>query len=214
MGRFEYEGGVSVGAVRIGDHANLNLGEVIVLGDKTFEWDDGGGVGAGNIAVIKGGNAAADITALKAAIDAAAIGGFSAGTLVETIIDSVDSATLRILGKEPGDRGNLAFTTTMADADNKIAATANKLSHGENAANKKFQSGAYIVTALDVAAGSILIPTGLTAPTRRQIDCWSATGLQKSLTTLFTLVGKNIKGDFDGATDPVAGDEIDWSVWS
>lgn len=208
MGLFQFEGAVGHGAVRIGNHAGLADAEKIVIGDKSYEWESAGGVTAGAVAVAIGANAAADIQNLVNAINAN-----KPSRPVTAYIDPIDTAVCRFQADDEGDRGNLDFTTTMADPANIIDAVAGKMRGGENAGNQKLHRGKYVVSALDVAAGNLMIPTGHQAPKHMQIDAWSASGLQKALTTLFTFDGTRIKGDFDGATNPVAGDVIEWQAW-
>lgn len=211
MGRVENDGVIAVGAAIIGAKANLADGEVIVLGSKTYEWNDTeGDVTAGRVWLDRtvGSNALA-AAELKDKINAN-----PPSVPVLAYIDPVNSTVVRIEAEGEGDRGNIAFTTTMSDPLNYIAASDDDtLSHGANAETRHAAEGSYLVTALDVDAGCIMIPTGLQAPTKRQIECWSATGLKKNLTTLCTFDSDGrIKMDFDGATDPAEGDTICWTA--
>jgi hypothetical protein len=206
MARVRYLGGIAQGAVRIGDHANLADGETIEIGDKTYEWDNNASVGAGNVTVTIGADAAGDIVNLRNAINAN-----KPSVPVTAAVDPIDTAVCRINADAQGSAGNLALATDMADADNIISGAA--MTGGENAGTQTVGRGAYTVTALDVAAGSILIPTGLATPRFFQLDARSSTGLEKAITSLSVIDGGDIKVDFDGATNPVAGDVIYWDAW-
>ena len=215
MGRIRFDGNKGCGAVRIGDFANLLDGEQIIIGDpllggKVFEWDDDAAVEDGSIAVTIGGSGAACATALAAAINANP----PTGVDITAYIDPKDTSVVRLEATDAGARGNLAFTHDMADAGNIISNdNEDALVGGENGSTQKVARGTYIVTDLDVLADNIMIPTALQTPARLQIDVWSATGLQKALTTLWTISSNRIRGNFDGATDPVATDVIEWTAY-
>lgn len=199
-------GMVAIGAVRIGDHANLLDGETISIGDKTYEWDDNASVTTGNVAVTIGADAPADIVNLRNAINAN-----KPSVPVTATVDPIDTATLRIAADAQGAAGNLALAETMSDADNVVSGPA--MTDGENAGTQTVSRGKYTVTAIDVSAGSIILPTALATPRFFQLDCRSATGLEKAITSLATIDGATLKIDFDGATNPVAGDVLYWDAW-
>ena len=54
VGFFQHVEHPSEGAIRIADYANILDGEKIVIGNKTYEWDDDASVGAGNVLVTIG----------------------------------------------------------------------------------------------------------------------------------------------------------------
>jgi hypothetical protein len=209
MGRVQNDGNLSVGAARIAAFASLVNADYIIIGSKKYEFRTSGSATPGNVQVNVGASNALTIAALVAAINAN-----KPAIPVSAYVDPIDTTVCRIEADGEGARGNMAFTASLTGATNVIAATSNLLSHGENAINKHFRQGSYVVTAIDELIGCFMIPTGLQAPTNMQMDVWSATGLQKSLTTLCTFdVDGRIKGDFDGADNPVAGDKINWSAW-
>lgn len=207
MGRNRFLGMKAQGAVRIGDFANLADGEVIVIGDQTYEWDDNAAVEAGNVLVDMTASGAGAILSL---IDA--INDNPPSIPVTAVVDPKDSLTARIYADGRGVAGNLEFTTDMADSDNVITGS-DALAYGENGGNQIIHRGSYTVEAIDVSADNIMIETGLATPRFFQVDAFSSTGLQKSLTTLWTLDGTKLRGNFAGATDPVAGDVINWIAY-
>lgn len=212
MGRVENDGVIAVAAARIQAHASLLDGETIILGSKTYEFNDTeGDIVAGRVWL----NRSAGSNALVAAEIVAKIMANPPSIPVTAYIDPIDSTVVRIEADAEGERGNMAFETTMANPANVIAASVDdEMSHGANAENKHDRRGSYLVTAIDVAAGSFAIPTGLQAPTCKQLECWSATGLKKNLTTLCTFdVDGRILGNYDGATNPAEGDTINWMAW-
>ncbi|HKS17041.1 MAG TPA: hypothetical protein VJU16_06995, partial [Planctomycetota bacterium] len=79
---------------------------------------------------------------------------------------------------------------------------------------KTLGCGRYTVTALDVLATNVVIETSLPAAVPAEVALLyirSNTGLFKgTLTGLITQNGTQIRHDFAGATDLVAGDTIDW----
>ncbi len=210
MGRIENDGLISVGALRIAAYASLVNGDLVTVGDKLFEFRTTGSAGAGNVQVDVG---ASDVLTIAAFV--AAFNLNKPSVPVSAYVDPIDTKVCRLEADGEGARGNIAFTASLTGATNVIAASDDDtLSHGEDALNKHDRRGSYVVTAIDALAGCFMIPHGLQAPTNLQIDCWSATGLQRSLTTLCTFDSEgHIKGDFDGATNPVAGDKINWSAW-
>lgn len=204
MGRTRFLGQKAQGAIRVGDFANLVDGELIVIGDMRYEWDDNASVSGTSVTVTIGASDAASIVNLMAAINAN-----PPSVPVEAVVDPKDAKTARLYANGRGAAGNLVFTTTMTDGDNVISG-AGLLQYGENGGNQIIHRGSYVVTAIDVSSANIMIETGLATPRFFQVDALSSTGLQKSLTTLWTITGSRLRGDFDGATDPVAGDVINW----
>ena len=213
MGRVRDAGNKSYGAVRIADFANLLDGELITLGDpleggKVFEWDSNAAVGAGNILVTIGASDAACINNLRDAINA------ELDQYLLAYVDPVDTKTLRIEGVEPGGLGNLVFTTTMLDANNIIAAVSGALADGGADENRARASGVYIVTALDVLATSLMIPTPFAAPALGNLRVVSSADVPKYITSKPTISGTRIKITDNGATVLAAGDKVTWEVYS
>jgi hypothetical protein len=209
MGRWKFFGGKAVGAVSILDYANLVDGEVIVLGDKTYEWDNDNDVVAGNIKVTIGANNAACITNLIAAINAN-----KPSKPCTAVVDPKTNTVARIFADNRGEAGEIAFTTDMSDSENTIAAVNNKLAYGENGGNELLHKGRYVVTAIDVLADNMMIETGLpSAPEDFLVQVRSAAGVLKAVTVEWTASGTKIRGNFAGATDPVAGDVVSWIAY-
>jgi hypothetical protein len=213
MGRVRDAGNKSYGAVRIGDHANLLDEETITIGDplnggKVFEWDDDAAVTAGNILVDIGADAEEAIDNLKAAINA------QMPSKVLAYDDPVETETLRIEAVDAGDLGNLAFEHTMLDAGNIIAAVDDKLAGGSNDGNRARAADAYIVTALDVLAEVLTIPTPFAAPVLGSFRVVDADGIHQYITDKVTISDTRIVVTKAGATNVAEGDVIHFEVWS
>ena len=85
---------------------------------------------------------------------------------------------------------------------------------GENAGSQTVHRGEYTVTAIDVLATNIVIPTGLTTPRYVEADVRDANGVFKGdITGQLTVVNGEIHHGFEGATDVVATDRIIWQAW-
>jgi hypothetical protein len=204
-GRVTFRGQKGQGAVRIGNHGALSDGMTITIGGKVYEWDNNASVVAGHVAVTIGGNAAADATNLKNAIN----GDPPSPHSIEAAIDDVDTAVVNLTADAYGEAGNLALATTMSGA-NIISAAA--MTGGEQAGNQVVARGAYVVTALDVAAGRVQIETNLTGPRFPQIEVLDG-GVPKKLTGVWTVDGSVLRYTFDGTSgcvDPANADVIDW----
>jgi hypothetical protein len=214
MGRVRDAGNKSYGAVRIGSHGDLLDGETITIGDplnggKVFEWDDDAAVTDGNILVDIGANAEAAIDNLKAAINA------QLGALVVAYDDPVEVETLRIEGANPGNLGNLAFETDMAHASNIIAASGDDtLSGGSNDANRARASLEYTVTALDVAAENVMIPTPFEAPVLGAVHVRDGDGVTQYISDEITVAGTRVQIAKAGATNLAEGDKVYVEVFS
>ena len=213
MARVRFLGSKAQGSVRIGNNVGLVDAEVISIGDvlpggtgKTYEWDTPDGVVAGNVAVVIGANAAASIVNLRDAINATPpVPGVTA------FIDPKDTATLRIETDDNGSLGNLAFVETMTDGANVISGAT--LLNGESSLNQVAFRGTHIVTANDVSAGNIMISTGATTPRFKLVQVVTSVGANKAVDSLVTVSAGRLRLDFQGGTDPVAGDEVNWLIW-
>lgn len=101
----------ATGWVKFPGAVNPSDGELVVIGDgiatKTFEFESGGGVGAGNIAVTIGGSAAATLVNLETAIEANL-------EITGTIDAGVTDPNLDLLNDNTGTDGNVEITTTGA----------------------------------------------------------------------------------------------------
>jgi hypothetical protein len=129
---------------------------------------------------------------------------------VAAYVDPISTAVARIEATGVGTSGNMTFTTTMSDSDNKIDAASSLMRHGVKASLKHEASGRYTVSGQDVTAGCIMIPTPLASPKIESIQVWSAAGLLRATTTLWTVSTTRLKGDFDGATNPASTDIVAW----
>lgn len=207
MGRILFNGGRLIGAVQIGNNGALADAMLVTIGDKTYEWDNGGGVTPGNVAVTIGGDAATSAVNLKNAINAN-----KPTTPVTASIDPVNTGTVRLEADANGyPAGGVALTTTMTGANIISGAV---MTGGENEGNISHARGKHTVTALDVAAGNIMIHTGLVSPDVFLAQCRTAAGAQRFIDSLVTINGEYLQIDFNAGTDPVAGNVIHWDVWS
>jgi hypothetical protein len=210
MGLLGFDGNRAYGAGRIGNHAGLADGEEIELGGRVYEWDSGGGVADGNVAVEIGANAQEDVENLVEAINANP----PEGKPVTAYVDPIEPTVFRIETDGEGARGNMSFTTTMADPANVIDAVDDKLRGGEDGISQQLRRGSYVVSSIDAGAGSLMIPTGVQNPRHLRVDVWAANGRRKTeLTTKWSIDQARIKGDWDGAENPVAGDRVEWIVF-
>jgi len=209
MGRKLYNGTKGFGSVRIGDNANLADAEVIVLGSKTYEWNDTeGDIVAGRVWL----NRSAGSDALCAAELVAKINANKPSKAVTAYVDPVDTKVVRIETDKQSDAGQIAFTTTMGDSDNVIAAVSNKLGGAESSRNRVEDEGEYPVNAIDILAANIMIPTALQTPRFVKFECFASTGEHKAITWRATISGTRIKISSNGATAPIAGDVIRWQA--
>lgn len=214
MGRIRFFGGLGAAAVRLGNNAGLLDAERIDIGDQTpggggksYEWDNNAAVGVGKVLVTIGASAALSAIELRDKINAN-----KPTPPCTAFIDPLDTSVVRIEADARGTRGNMPLVETMADPLNVISGPA--FVGGEDALNQVVGRSDYVVTPIDVAAGSVVISTGLPTTIRfPQIECRTATGVRKILTSLVSSSGSRIQIDFDGATNPVAGDKISWMVW-
>lgn len=204
MGRVRFFGTKAQGAIRIADYANILDGEAVVIGNKTYEWDDDDAVDGSNVKVTIGGSDAACVDALRIAINA------NKPTVAVTAVeDAKDNTTLRIVADEIGAAGNIALSETTVDAD-AVTVSGATLVGGENGGSQRESRGTYTVTAIDVSADNIDIETGLESPRFPQVECRTSAGVPKAATYEVTMDGSHIRLNFAGATDPAAGDKIFW----
>jgi hypothetical protein len=214
MGRVRDAGNKAFGSVLISDFASLLDEEIITIGDpenggKVFEWDDDAAVATeGAVLVEIGANDAECIENLRDAINA------EMASKLLAYVDPVNTDVLRIEAVNEGDLGNLDFTTDMADAGNVIAAVDDKLAGGSNDGNRSRASGVYVVTAVDVAATNLMIPTPFAAPSLGALRVVSSTDVPKYFTSKPTISGTRIKITDNGATPLAEGDKVYWEVFS
>jgi len=161
-----------------------------VLSSVVYEFDDGGGVGAGNVQVLIGGTAALTATALRAAIVA------NQGTVLNSAVHPTDTAYIDIATVEPG-----ATMTLTSSHPAEVAAQDN--------ADELVPAVLYeytvqhTVTAAEVAWGRVVIITGLSDIRRWHADI--DPGMFDGSTS-----DANGQVEFvnDGVNDLVAGDVI------
>lgn len=207
MGRMIYRGNVAHGAVRIGNNAGLVDAEVIVIGDKTYEWDNNASVVAGNVLVTIGATAPDSINNLKAAINAN-----KPSIPVSMVNDPIDTAVGRVQADDSGAAGNLVFTTDMVDAINVIDGSGT-LRDGENAGTQTMARGQYTVSAIDVSAGNILIPTGLQSPRTFGVEVYTSADVKKTIDSIVKIVGTDLVIDNNAGVDPALDDVIRYFVY-
>lgn len=206
MGRVRYLGSVAQGAFHLANNTIVD-GETFSIGGKTYEFDDDASVSGTNVLVTIGGSAALTAAAMIAAINAN-----KPTPGVTASADPVDSATVRLKADDRGAAGNLALAETVSDAGfTKSGAT---MTGGENGGTQTPSRGEYVVTAIDVLAGSVVIETGLQTPRFPHLYIRKADGTYaENLTGVVSISGSQIRHDFAGATDLEAGDIIEWSCW-
>lgn len=206
MGETVFPGNRSKGAVRIGAFASLVNGDTITIGDITYEFRTSGSADPGNVQVDVGGSGDLTAVALKDAINAN-----PNSPVIDAYIDTIDSLVVRLEAHDYGTPGNVAFSASLTGATNIIDQTSGFLLNGEMASLKHVDSGRQTITQLEVTAGSIAIPTKLTAPKILSIQIFAADGAPKnSVTTKWTASSNRLVGELDGGTDPIAGDIVAW----
>jgi hypothetical protein len=209
MGRVYFDKAKGQGAVRIGAYASLVDGNHIHIDDKIYEFDNNASVTEGAIAVTIGGSNTATALALKNAINAN-----PPTHAVVAAIDSVDDSVVNLTATYGGPAGNVALSATMTGASNIVSGAA--LTGGESDGNQKLARGTYEVTALDVAAGRVLIETSRSGPRFKQLDFCAAGGTPLYVTGQVTIAGGKLLYTFDdgsGGVNPEAGDTVDWQVY-
>lgn len=207
MGRVRFWGVKAQGSIRIADFANILDGETIVIGNKTYEWDDDASVTPGRVAVTIGASDAACITNLIAAINAN-----KPTPPVTAAVDSKDANTCRLTCDKVGTSGNMALTESTVDADAVVVSGAT-LVGGENGGSQRDARGQYTVTDIDVSADQLVIETGLQSPRFVEVQLRTSAGVPKAHTAEVTVSGSKIVLNFAGATDPAAGDVATWEAW-
>lgn len=206
MGRVRTYGGKSRGAIYFGG-AQPTDGDTVTIGDKTFEFDDDAAVTEGNVSVTIGGNLAASVAALLAAI----IANPPSPGIVAAMDFVATTLCIRLTASNPGANGNVALSASMTDVLNIVSGAA--LTGGENPGDATISRGEYVVTALDVLTASVVIPTGLVSPRFVQMERYRGGELLEAVTGLKTVNGGDLRHDFAGATDLQAADVISWSAW-
>ncbi len=207
MGETVFPGNKSYGAIRIGAYASLVNGDIVTIGTKVYEFRTSGSPSAGHVAVAVGADGPGTASNLQAAIAAN-----PNVPKIDAYIDAVDTKVVRLEGDDSGILGNVVFSASMTGATNIIDQTSGFLLGGEAGNLRHEDAGRYTVTALDIAAGSIMIPTKIAAPRIMSIQVYSSAGLRKYETTLWTTSSNHLLGTISGGTNPIATDIVCWSV--
>jgi hypothetical protein len=200
----QHSGQKSMGTVYIGGHAGLLDGEVIVIGSRIYEWDDGGGVLPGNIAVLIGANAVADIANLIVAINAN-----KPSIPVTAVIHPTNSEITTITADAIGAAGNLTFTTTMSSPSNLVSGPV--LVGGEDRAQQIVSRGTHILSVIDATSDSVNIDTALVSPRFPQVlVCDEDGGVVSAYNGDITIIGSILRVRTNGLMD---GYKISWMVF-
>jgi len=207
MGRVYFDKAKGQGAYRIGNYANLVDGDILGIGDKNYEFDDNGAVGAGNVKVTIGGSNSATATNLKGAINTTP----PTHPVVATI-DTVDDATVNFVATYGGPAGNLAIVDDTTGGSNLPSGAV--MTGGESDGNQKIARGEYIVTAIDEDAGRVRIETSRASPRFPQIVVKTDDGeIEVPVTGNWEVVGSALVYTFDDASGGVNPDEDDVVTW-
>lgn len=205
MGKQRFLGNRAAGFAYFGGTTFVD-GEVCVVGNKTYEFDDDAAVEAGNVLVdISSGTAAGIAAAFLAAVNAN-----KPTPGVTAVIDPKSNVMVHLVADARGTAGNMAVTEDVADAASLVVGA---LIGGESGGTQTEARGSYTVTASDVLADNIMIHTGLTSPRYVDLSVRTTAGVPKQHTAEITVSGAYIRFNFAGATDPVAGDVIFWNAW-
>lgn len=181
-------------------------GEVCVIGNKTYEFDDDAAVEAGNVLVdISSGTAALIAAAFLAAVNAN-----KPTPGVTAVIDPKSNVMVHLIADARGVGGNMAVTEDVADAASLVVGS---LAGGESGGTQTEARGSHTVVASEVTADNIMIETGLTSPRFVDVEIRTAAGVPKAHTAEITVSGSKIRINFAGATDPAATDVIFWNAW-
>jgi YD repeat-containing protein len=159
--------------------------ETVTIGGDVYEWDSGGGVGGGNIAVTIGGDEAASAVNLQNAINAAGENVLAEKVTIalagiEAVIVSNADAPGGV--RTPGDLA-LAFSETMAGGGNYWTVPNFSAADGKAAAQRKRATAKKILGAEEITAGfaSITFPFVVAHWTYHIV---SSTGVPRLLTSL------------------------------
>jgi len=206
MGKQRFLGLKAQGYVHFGGDTFVD-GETIVVGNKTYELNDTeGDVVPGNVWVDRSTSTAVAIAPLFLA----AVNANKPTPGVTAVVDPKSAVTIRLYADARGAAGNMDVSDTVADAPSCVVGD---LISGEAGGTQTEARGEYVVTAVDILADNIIIETGLTSPRFTQIEIRTTAGVIKAATVEKTITGSKIRLNLAGATDPVAGDVIEWSAW-
>lgn len=217
MGRQRYFGNRAHGVIIIEETAavaDVVDGEVIVLGNKTFEFDDDASVTGSNILVDMSGSPTAQAVraTLLALINA------NKGTIpVSAVVGHTEPANTGVIILEAdaeGDAGLIVFTTTMATGApaSSIDGTG-LLQGGENGSSQKEWRHCRAVEAEDVTAAGMQFDTGLDSPRFATAQFRTAAGAIIAWDGLLTVVGREVRLDNSGSVDFAATDVVVVQCW-
>lgn len=181
-----------------GDTVTVTVAGVAV----TYEFDSGGGVGGGRVAVTIGVDEAATTTNLRTAINA------QQGGVLASAVHGTDNRTVDLAVLTRGSTFSLAESTAgvrLVVQDNAEELTA---------ADRYLFPLARTVTAEDVTRGRVRIDTRLTAITTYlfRLRTSATNNAEVAYNGTLTVTGGVIELDDDGATDLAAGNVIDLIV--
>lgn len=216
MGRQRYFGNRAHGLIFISEAATVADvvdGEVIVIGNKTYEFDVAGdGVAGGNVLVDATGTPTAAalratliaaINANKPTIPVSAVVCFTEPALTGCIVIQADAE---------GDAGLLVFTTTMATGTSAIDGTG-LLQGGENGSSQKEWRHCRIVEAEDVLLAGMQFDTGLDSPRFSTAVVRDTNGVVVAWDGELTIVGREVRMDNSGSVDFEAAHSVVLECW-
>lgn len=212
MGRQRFFGNKAHGVIFISGGAAFDIldTEVIVIGNKTYEWDVAGdGVVGGNVAVdISGDTSAADAIATLVGV----INGDKPQTPVTAAIHPLNADCAKIISDNRGAAGNQIFTTDMGTGTSSISGTG-LMQYGENGGSQTEQRNDYTVEFEDISALGVVIDTGAQTPRFPNIEVRSSAGAPIAWDGKVVVVGTELHLDQTGAVDLSEGDVITWGSW-
>jgi len=207
MARIRFFGRKAQGSVNFADNTFAN-GDVIVVGNVTYEFRTSGSAAPGHVQVNVGGSATLTAAAFLAAVNAnpPTIG-------VTASLDPVTATVVRLYANKVGSAGNVALSITTAGSSSTVSGAT--LVGGYNAGTQTEAHGSYTVTAIDVTATNVEIETGLASPVDPIVRYYKSTGEEHlSITDKLTISGSKIEIGQAGATHLAAGDVIRWQAWA
>ena len=214
MGRQRFFGNKGHGVIFISEAigvADVVDGEVIVIGTKTYEFDDDASVGAGNILVDMSG--APDGATVEATL-VAAINANKPSVPVTAVAhpgNPAVSGCVLISADARAGAGNMVFTTTMATGTSAISG-AGLLEFGEDGGSQVESRVEWVVSPEDVLATMIAIETGMNSPRFADATVRTAAGVVKAWDGALTVVGSQIRLAI-GAVAWAATDVVTVTYW-
>jgi hypothetical protein len=184
---------------------NATAGAADVITINGVEYAEADTADAENGVFTNGSSAANSATSF-----AAAVNGDTRGTKppVTAVVSTVGDSVF-LIADYPGTEYNYVVTT---DSSSEI--TVENLKSGRNPGRKKIVAGSYVVTDQDVLADQVMIALPF-APTGKLVNVRTTAGVIDAVTVEATIAAtpNRLKINFAGATDPIAGDVIDYIVF-